>query len=204
MIVVVDTGLGNVGSVLNMIKHLGFKAVISKDIADIENAQKIILPGVGTFDAGMKALRTRGLVDVLNHKTNDSHAQILGICLGMQLMLEGSEEGQEAGLGWFEGSCKKFPDTINNQSLKVPHMGWNTVEPLKNEALFNKVEEETQFYFVHSYYAELKNEAEILTKTTYGESFASGIHKNNIFGVQFHPEKSHAFGFHFLKTFLNL
>lgn len=203
MIVVVDTGLGNVGSVLNMIKHLGFKAVVSKDIADIENAQKIIIPGVGTYDAGMKALHTRGLVDVLNYKSNDSHAQILGICLGMQLMLEGSEEGQEAGLGWFEGSCKKFPDMIN-QSLKVPHMGWNTVEPLKYEALFKKVEEETRFYFVHSYFAELKNEVEILTKTTYGESFASGINKNNIFGVQFHPEKSHAFGFHFLKNFLNL
>lgn len=204
MIVVVDTGLGNVGSVLNMITHLGFKAVISKDISHIEKAQKVIIPGVGTYDAGMKALHTRGLVDVLNYKTGDHNAQILGICLGMQLMLEGSEEGQAPGLGWFEGSCKKFPDTTNDQTLKVPHMGWNTVEPLKYEPLFKIVEQETRFYFVHSYYAELKNELEILTKTNYGDIFTSGIHKNNLFGVQFHPEKSHAFGFHFLKNFLNL
>lgn len=204
MITIVDYGLGNLGSILNMLKKIGAEVKLSTSIHDIEKADKLILPGVGAFDHGMRQLRERGLIDVLNHKALEEKVPILGICLGMQLLGNSSEEGSEEGLGWIEANTKKFRFEGIELRLKVPHMGWNLVKESKASDLNKDMYPEPRFYFVHSYHFVCKNPEDELLKSNYGFDFTSAVEKENIMGVQFHPEKSHKFGMQLLNNFNEL
>jgi glutamine amidotransferase len=201
MVVIVDYGMGNIGSILNMVKKVGFNAKVSSSIDDLSTATKIILPGVGAFDKGVSNLQKLDLIDVLKEKALKEKIPILGICLGMQLMTTSSEEGCLAGLDFINAKVKKFQIS---DDLKVPHMGWNTIEHNKQSLLFDELKTEKRFYFVHSYYVEVEsNEKEaILTTTSYGGNFTSSFEKENIVGVQFHPEKSHNYGKQLFQNFL--
>lgn len=200
MLIIVDYGMGNLGSIKNMLKKLGYESTITSDIETIQNATKLILPGVGAFDYGMEQVKKLNLVEILNHKALVEKVPILGICLGMQLMTQGSEEGIMQGLGWIEGKVCKFV----TESLKVPHMGWNTIRISKKSCLFDETDEEQRFYFVHSYYVQCEDIQNILSTTQYAIEFVSSFQKSNIYGVQFHPEKSHKFGMHVLKNFMDI
>lgn len=200
MILIIDYGMGNLGSIQNMLKKAGYKAEISSNPHQIEEADKIILPGVGSFDRAMSNLDELGL-KVLLQKKASLGTPVLGICLGMQLLADSSEEGVLNGLGLIPGKVVKFnisPD------LKVPHMGWNVVEYNPASIIFQNFKEwdEARFYFIHSYHYIPKDVAHIDGKTMYGDFFASAVSRNNIFGVQFHPEKSHKFGLQLLKNFI--
>lgn len=202
MVTIVDYGMGNLGSIANMLEAVGSNSIITSDIALIESATKLILPGVGSYDAGMNNIKRRNLIPILNQKVLEEKIPILGICLGMQLMTKSSEEGSCDGLGWVNGSAHKFKDSLG-KSLKVPHMGWNTVTASKNSSLFNG-STESRFYFVHSYYIKLRDQTEQLLSTNYGLKFTSGFEKDNIYGVQFHPEKSHEYGKAMFQSFVKL
>ena len=203
MILVVDYGAGNIGSVLNMIKKAGGQAIASSNISDIQNAPKLLLPGVGSFDNAMNKLEGLGLVESIQEKAR-SGTPVLGICLGMQLLSYGSEEGRKAGLGLIPGEVKRFKFGDKDSSLKVPHMGWNQVMVSKKHRIAEGLENAARFYFVHSYHYECEDPADELFKTHYGYDFTSGIQRKNIMGVQFHPEKSHRFGMQFFKNFIDL
>ncbi len=198
MVIIVDYGMGNLGSIANMIKKVGHKSIITSDVQKIKNATKLILPGVGAFDNGMRHLKDSGLIEVLNHKVLIEKIPILGICLGMQLMTNSSEEGTIAGLGWIDAQARKFV----SDELKVPHMGWNVVKHKKSSKLFDELKTEKRFYFVHSYYVSCNSKDDILTTTPYGHDFISSYEKDNVIGVQFHPEKSHKFGMNLMRNFL--
>ena len=200
MIAVIDYGMGNIASILNMFKRIGNRDVmLTKDPAQIQSADKIILPGVGAYDNGMKNLEASGLIPLLNRRVLDDKIPVLGICLGMQLLMESSEEGVEKGLGWVEGNVKKF--VFNEPSdLKVPHMGWNYIKPLRESALLNN-DIKMKFYFVHSYHVKCNNRDHVLATCDYGFEFDAVIQKNNIYGAQFHPEKSHKFGMDLFERF---
>lgn len=204
MITIVDYGMGNLGSVLNMFKRIGTPARISSDLSEIEDSEKLLLPGVGAFDAAMDRINTSGLRQVLDKKAREEKVPILGICLGMQLLTKGSEEGKLPGLGWIPAYSYKFQA---KQGMPVPHMGWNEVtvsndQPLssglKDLALEN---ENPRFYFVHSFHVKVESEEHSILKTNYDLTFDSGIQKDNILGCQFHPEKSHKFGMKLLENF---
>lgn len=199
MIVIVDYGMGNTGSIKNMIKKIGGESIVSSNCNDILAASKLVLPGVGAFDEGMKNLKDKGLIDCLFTKVINEKTPILGICLGMQLLTSSSEEGSVPGLGWINARAVKF----DNTNLKVPHMGWNIVHPQKASKLFVNDSKEERFYFVHSYFVKCTNSEDILTTTYYGSEFVSSFEKENISGVQFHPEKSHLFGMNLLKKFVS-
>jgi glutamine amidotransferase len=202
MIVVIDYGIGNIASVLNMFKKIGAKDVcISSDNSIIEKADKLLLPGVGSFDAGMNNLEKSGLIPILNNKVLIEKTPILGICLGMQLLTQKSEEGIKPGLGWIDGETLKF-NFNNNNELKIPHMGWNYVNVKKENPLID-INEKNRFYFVHSYYVKC-NEEQSISTTQYGFDFTCMVKKENIFGAQFHPEKSLRFGMKFLENFVKL
>ena len=201
MIVVVDYGLGNLGSIANMLKKIGAHAVVSSDPAVVEKADKLILPGVGAFDAGMKNLETRGLIPLLNYRVLEQKTPILGVRLGMQLLCKRSEEGQLPGLGWLDAEVIRFKFDGNIANLKIPHMGWNTLAVRQPHPLFADLEAENRFYFVHSYHVVCADMGNVLAQTNYGFDFASAVVKDNIMGVQFHPEKSHKFGMRLYKNF---
>ena len=201
MIVVVDYGLGNLGSIANVLKKIGAHAVVSSDPAVVEKADKLILPGVGAFDAGMKNLETRGLIPLLNYRVLEQKTPILGVCLGMQLLCKRSEEGQLPGLGWLDAEVIRFKFDGNIANLKIPHMGWNTLAVRQPHPLFADLEAENRFYFVHSYHVVCADMGNVLAQTNYGFDFASAVVKDNIMGVQFHPEKSHKFGMRLYKNF---
>lgn len=200
MITVLNFCMGNVGSITNMIKKIGHKVLIASTFKDLEEAEKLILPGVGAFDTAVKKLKSTGLWDAVVQKVVEDKVPILGICLGMQLMTEGSEEGELEGFGFVKGYTRRF--RFEGNGLKVPHMGWNTVSIKKKSKLFQGMEnQENRFYFVHSYAVECYDERDILTTTCYGYEFVSSFEKDNIIGCQFHPEKSHKFGMQLLKNF---
>lgn len=201
MLVIIDYGLGNIGSIVNMIRKVGYECVVSCEIEKIRNATKIILPGVGAFDSAMKRLSELSLIDVLKEKVIIEKTPIIGICLGMQLMTFNSEEGKIEGLGFINAVTKKFN---LDEKYKIPHMGWNTVSLKKDSKLFYGMENrENRFYFVHSYYAVCSNPYDVLTTSNYGGiEFVSSFEKENIIGVQFHPEKSHKFGMQLIKNFV--
>lgn len=198
IIVIIDYGLGNLGSISNMVKKIGYMSEISSDLNKIKNADKLILPGVGSFDEGMKNIEELGMVDLLNERVLNEKVPILGICLGMQLMTKHSEEGRSDGFGWIDAQTKKFISL----SLKIPHMGWNTISHNKSSKLFNEIESEKRYYFVHNYYVEANDNRDILTTTPYIHNFVSSFEKGNVIGCQFHPEKSHKFGMSLLNNFL--
>lgn len=197
MISIIDYGMGNIGSILNMLKKIKVESQIVKDAEGIRSAQKLILPGVGSFDKGTENLAP--LIETLNHKVLVEKIPILGICLGMQLLLEKSEEGHKDGLDWIRGESRRFE--FDNKKYKVPHMGWNRVEPKNNNNLFHGFDVLPRFYFVHSYKVVPSEASCILGETVYGEPFCSALKQGNIYGVQFHPEKSHKYGMRLLKNY---
>jgi glutamine amidotransferase len=204
MIVIIDFGMGNLGSILNMLKYLKTEVMISSKISDIENADKLILPGVGAFDNGINNLRNLGLMPCLEKKVLNQKIPLLGICLGMQLLTKRSEEGKSAGLGWIDADTIKFSFENEKNNLKVPHMGWNSVTIQNSGSLFNNMSNDAKFYFVHSYHVVCHNEQDILATTFYGYDFVSAFQSKNIFGVQFHPEKSHKFGMNLFHNFIQM
>lgn len=199
MVVVVDYGVGNLGSIANMLKKVGAKATVSSDPQVVAAADKLLLPGVGHFDHGMRCLRASGLVDILNTKVLEEKVPVLGVCLGAQMLGRRSEEGSEAGLGWLAMDVVRFPQ---QSGLRIPHMGWRVVEPVTRSPLFADAEGEQRFYFVHSYYMRCDDPADVLCEVEYGVRFAAAVSRGNIHGVQFHPEKSHRFGAALLRNFL--
>lgn len=200
-IVIVDYGSGNLKSIQNMFNKIGFESKISNDKKVIETADKLILPGVGSFDDAMNNISTSNLQEIISFKATDKKVPILGICLGMQIMCNKSEEGILPGLGWINADIVKFSFKDSSSRLKIPHMGWNTVFPKNDSVLFKNFSEEIKFYHVHSYHVKLYDEADCISKTFYGYEFTSAFNKDNIFGVQFHPEKSHKFGIELFKNF---
>lgn len=202
MIVIIDYGMGNLGSIQNMLKKIGAEAAISSDLEEIARASKLILPGVGAFDNGMRMLEERGLRKVLDRKVLVEGTPVLGICLGMQLFCTGSEEGSLPGLGWIDAETVRFHFGDAHTQLKIPHMGWNTVRVVKESPLFRDANGEQRFYFVHSYHVVCRDRRDVLTETSYGFDFTSAVQRGNIMGVQFHPEKSHRFGLNLLKNFV--
>ena len=201
MITIIDYGMGNLGSIKNMLKKIGVNSLITNNKNEINSAEKLILPGVGAFDKAVSNLEKLDLLGLLNKKVLEEKVPILGICLGMQLLGNSSEEGSKKGLGWIDGDVLKFDI---DKTLKVPHMGWNRVYPVKENVLFKNMYLEPRFYFVHTYYFKCNNKEDILATTEYGGKFVSAVNKENIYGVQFHPEKSHKFGMKLLENFSQL
>ena len=199
-IVIIDYGMGNLGSIQNMLKKIGAKSIISDDPLEIKGADKLILPGVGAFDSGMRNLKQLGLIPLLEEKVLEQQTPMLGICLGMQLFSKRSDEGSQDGLGWFDAQAVHFKFEMT--SLRVPHMGWNSIEVRKEHPVLKGLYQDARFYFVHSYYLVCNVSENVLATTQYGYPFASIIQHQNIIGVQFHPEKSHKFGMQLLKNFV--
>jgi glutamine amidotransferase len=203
MIVIIDYDVGNLSSIQNMLRRVGAEAAISRDPETIQRATKLILPGVGAFDHGVTKLRDRGLVEVLNQRVLRDRVPILGICLGAQIFTEKSEEGKLPGLGWFDAVTVRFA-LPPNSNLKVPHMGWSDVTPCKPSRLFAGIEKDARFYFVHSYHFSAGTDSDVLAEASHGSMFHAALEKENIFAVQFHPEKSHRYGMRLLKNFVEL
>lgn len=202
MIVIVDYGMGNLRSVQKAFERINIKARISEDKSDILNAEKLLLPGVGHFEKGINNLKEKKLFNSLNEAVLEKKIPILGICLGMQLMTEFSEEGNVEGFGWIKAKTKKF--SFKNNNLKIPHMGWNNLLIKNKNQLFITINHDNFFYFVHSYYVSCDNEEDVQAETNYGTKFVSSFQKENIYGCQFHPEKSHDAGLQVLMNFANV
>jgi glutamine amidotransferase len=203
MITIVNYGMGNLGSIQNMFKRLGVQCQISDDPGVIAAASKILLPGVGAFDSAMKRIREGGFYDILEKKARVEKIPILGICLGMQLLTNSSEEGKLPGFGWIPARTLRFKFP-NDHHLKVPHMGWNVVRDVKPAPLTLGFPTDARFYFVHSYYVTTEDARLVLAKTHYGFDFDSIVQHENIYGAQFHPEKSHTYGMILLSNFASL
>lgn len=203
MIVIIDYGMGNLGSIGNMCKRIGIDSLVTSDPEVIAVADKLILPGVGAFDQGMTNLEKRGLLPVLAKRVLDQGCPLLGICLGMQLLGESSEEGHKRGLGWIHAATKRFRFDVHNKRLKIPHMGWNEIHPQRPDPIFAGFESPIRFYFVHSFHVECPAN-NVLATTVHGYSFISMLKQGNIYGAQFHPEKSHRFGMTLLTNFARL
>lgn len=198
MIGVIDYGLGNVAAFLTVYKRLNMDAMAVSEPGQLLQVDSIILPGVGAFDEAMDRLQNSGLMDSLNEAVCEQQKPVLGVCVGMQMMAKSSEEGQLIGLGWVEARVRKFQRGDNQ--LRLPHMGWNNVSPEHSGKLFKGLND-PQFYFLHSYYLELTEADCIAARSNYGGNFTCAIHKNNIYGTQFHPEKSHEWGITLLRNF---
>ena len=201
MIVIIDYGVGNLASIKNMFKRVGVDAIISSQENDLLNATKIILPGVGAFDTCASQLQQSGLMASLNKKVMEEKTPVLGVCVGMQLLLEGSEEGNQRGLGWIKGKNVRFAQSKMPEGYKVPHMGWTDVTPAKQSRLVEGIAE-PRFYFVHSYHAQLTDMTDAVLTADYGYPFVAAVERDNILGVQFHPEKSHQFGMKLFENFI--
>lgn len=202
MITIVDYGMGNVGSIKNMLKYIGKDSTITRDPDKIYKSSKLILPGVGSFDIAMRNIEKHNLLEVLNLKALKDKVPILGICLGMQILTNDSEEGTLKGLGWINASTIKFK--LDETKFKIPHMGWNTVKLANENSLSNKFNPDTRFYFVHSYFVKVNDEKNSILKTQYQINFDSAINNDNIYGVQFHPEKSHKNGMQLFNNFIKI
>lgn len=202
MIVIINYGLGNISSIVNMLQKCGCSPVVATEIRQMECAEKIILPGVGAFDYGMKRIYDEGWVDALNEAVIHHKIPVLGICLGMQMMCKSSEEGKLKGLGWIDAEVIRFK--LSAPSLKVPHMGWNTVKVVKPNPLICVDDEEQRYYFVHSYHVVCNHHSDVVATAHYGYDFVAALSNENIFGLQFHPEKSHRFGMALLRKFVEM
>lgn len=203
MLVVVDLKACNLGSISNMLNRIGTKHLISSDIVTIKQATKILLPGVGSFDNAVSNLEKLNLIPILKTKALEDKVPFLGICLGMHILTRGSEEGKLSGLGLVKAETLKFK-LEDYPQLKVPHMGWNTITPKYENALFKSPFPEQRFYFAHSYFVKCDDESDILAQTNHGKDFTCSFRHQNIWGVQFHPEKSHKFGMNLFKNFSEL
>jgi len=203
VLTIVDYGVGNLASIKNMLKKAGKEALISSDPDTVSQADKLILPGVGAFDTCAEKLRQSGLTGILNKKVLEEGTPVLGVCVGMQLLMEGSEEGSQPGLGWIKGRVIKFRQEKLPSGWKIPHMGWTDIIVKKPSPLFYGMYDEPRFYFVHSYHPDPADTADVLVEADYGYTFAAGLEHGNIAGVQFHPEKSHKFGLRLLSNFVS-
>ncbi len=201
---IIDYGAGNIGSIQNMITRLGGGSFIVQNSNELLEADKIILPGVGNFDHGMKMLIDKNLVDPINNFLKIKQRPFLGICLGAQLLTQKSEEGNLRGLGYFNAEVIHFSKLLNTENIRIPHMGWNYIQYTEDKILFKNMPSLPRFYFVHSYFLHTNSPSEVLCTTNYKTPFTSGLQKDNVWAVQFHPEKSHKFGKHLLQNFLNL
>lgn len=201
-VAVIDYGMGNIGSICSMLRHVGAEPLVSSDPLQLARADKLILPGVGHFDRAMENLTGAGLVDELQDLVQARAMPILGICLGMQLMCRSSEEGTQPGLGFLDAHVRRFAFTGDHR-LKVPHMGWRNLEIARPSTLFNGLDEASRFYFVHSYFVDCTNDSDVLARSRYGLAFVSAFERGNVQGVQFHPEKSHRFGMRLLRNFVS-
>ena len=199
MIKIVNYGLGNIDAFLNIYKRFGIEAQTANNSDELLSSDKIVLPGVGAFDYAMKRLNESGMRETLDDMVLNKHVPVIGICVGMQIMAKRSEEGIAGGLGWFDAEVLRFKD----ESLLVPEMGWNTVEHNEN-SIFEGLAEHPRFYFLHSYYFKCNNADDVIGTSDYGITFASAVNKRNIYGIQFHPEKSHSSGVKLLENFAKL
>jgi glutamine amidotransferase len=204
MITIVNYGSGNIKAIGNIYERLRIPFKIANEPEEIKNAEKILLPGVGAFDETISMLDESGFRAVLDHEVLVNKIPVLGICVGMQVLAHRSEEGTLSGLGWIDGEVKKINKSTLLHKPKLPHLGWNSIEIKRKSILFKDINEEDGFYFLHSYHFQCNNKEDILTSTFYGDEFASSINKDHIYGVQFHPEKSHQNGIQLLKNFAQL
>jgi glutamine amidotransferase len=200
--VVIDYGMGNIGSILNVGRAAGGRLVLSDSADEISRASKLILPGVGAFDQAIANLAARGLMDAIKYSVLTRRVPILGICLGMQLFTRASEEGTLPGFGWISADTIRFKLDKEDTTRRVPHMGWNTCEPVQHSGLLDTLPPDFRFYFVHSFHVRCDDAADVLAWTVHGYRFASAIRHDNIWGVQFHPEKSGKFGLALVRNFL--
>ncbi|EMS32417.1 Imidazole glycerol phosphate synthase amidotransferase subunit [Mariniradius saccharolyticus AK6] len=204
MIGIIDYGSGNIQAIKNIYNRLNIPAEILSTPESLESAERLLLPGVGAFDATMNQLISSGLKDKLDELVLERKRKILGICVGMQILAQSSEEGHTPGLGWLAGRVKRFNVANFTQKPYLPHMGWNTVEIQRAHPIFDGIDHDMGFYFVHSYFFDAQNVDDILSLTHYGTEFASGVASGNVFGFQFHPEKSHSNGVRLLENFAKI
>ncbi|WP_132581271.1 imidazole glycerol phosphate synthase subunit HisH [Paralcaligenes ureilyticus] len=204
MITIIDYGLGNISAFVNTYKRLNVAVSVAKTSGDLMGATKLILPGVGAFDYAMLLLKQSGMHDAVNELVTRRKVPVLGVCVGMQMLASSSEEGYLPGLGWIPGRVRRFDVSLLPYSTHLPHMGWNDVKPLGSTSLFAHLEKDARFYFLHSYYFECEQRQNVLAQTIYGDSFTCAVNHENVYGVQFHPEKSHHFGAQLLKNFSDL
>lgn len=204
MITLIDYGVGNIFAFQNVYKRLDIPTKIAKTAADLENAQKLILPGVGAFDYAMGQLNASGMRQKLDELVLEKNIPIIGICVGMQMMGNRSDEGNSEGLKWIDADILKFDESLIQQRTKLPHMGWNDVSPITGHPLFKELEKDAIFYFLHSYFFKCNIPANSIAISDYGISFTSAVNSNNIYGIQFHPEKSHQYGEKLLHNFAQL
>lgn len=201
MISIVDYGMGNSGSIINMLRRIGAEAKLVSASDELERAEKLILPGVGAFDNGMQRLAAVHLIGPLQARV-DAGTPVLGVCLGMQLFAEASEEGKEEGLGWIKGRVRRLCPSENGEELPVPHMGWGTIEVRRQSHLFDDAPPDARFYFAHSYYLECSDPQDVVGVSDYGGEFTAAVARGAVMGVQFHPEKSLRWGMHLLQKFV--
>ncbi|WP_164126629.1 imidazole glycerol phosphate synthase subunit HisH [Sphingobacterium luzhongxinii] len=194
MITIIDYGVGNINAFVNVYKRVDVPVKIARTKEDLDGAEKLILPGVGHFDHAMTQLNNSGMRDSLDKMVLEEKVPVIGICVGMQMMANHSDEGKLDGLKWIDASVRKFDESTIKQVTRLPHMGWNDVKPVKDISLFKGLEKEAIFYFLHTFYFECNHQEDIMAVTDYGINFASAAHHENKFGIQFHPEKSHHYG----------
>jgi glutamine amidotransferase len=208
MISIVDYGLGNVQAFLNVYKRLNIEASPAANAGELASATKVVLPGVGAFDHAMERLERSGMRETLDDLVLNKQVPVLGVCVGMQILADGSDEGKREGLNWIPGRVRHLSALGAAENLRLPHMGWNDVAPTNANPLFHKLEADARFYFLHSYYFECQEEGDVAATSSYGADFSCAVRgsaeRANIFGVQFHPEKSHHFGTQLLQNFAEL
>ena len=204
MIAIVDYGLGNIAAFASVYSKANIKVSVARTADDLKGASKLILPGVGHFDHAMRLLRQSGMLDALNQMVLGDKVPVIGVCVGMQILAKSSEEGGLPGLGWIDAHVRAFKSSDIARNLAVPHMGWNDVQPLSPNLLFDTLQTGARFYFLHSYYISCDRQEDVLATCNYGADFACAVRSSNIYGVQFHPEKSHSFGDRLLRNFAEL
>lgn len=204
MIAIIDYGLGNIRAFANVYKNLNIPYKVASNADDLKNVKKLILPGVGAFDYAMERVQKSGMQERIDELVLHRKIPVLGVCVGMQMMAISSEEGRLKGFGWIDGVVKKFETSALVHGTLLPHMGWNNISPTKNEKLFQYLDSGSRFYFLHSYYFNCHHDDDIIALTDYGGLFTCAVSSGNIYGVQFHPEKSHQNGIQLLRNFGNL
>lgn len=204
MIGIIDYGLGNVRAFANVYKNLNIPAIVVKQPNELKNVSKVILPGVGAFDYAMQKLDQSGMRQFLDEIVHEHSVPVLGICVGMQMLAHSSDEGSLPGLGWIDGVVKRFNFASLKKPLIIPHMGWNNVKPIKISGLFKGLDRDARFYFLHSYYFQCHIKEDTVAVADYGGEFACAVNSGNIFGIQFHPEKSHLYGVQLLDNFAKM
>lgn len=204
MITIVDYGLGNIAAFTNVYKRMNLGVRVARAAEELADAERIILPGVGAFDHALDLLDASGMRDTLEHHVEVRKTPVMGVCVGMQILASRSDEGQREGLGWIPGRVRHFSGAPDAQGLPLPHMGWNDVQPAADQPLFQGLDDDPRFYFLHSYYFECDSQDDVAAVANYGLEFGCAVRRDNVYGVQFHPEKSHHFGAALLRNFASV